>query len=256
MNDIKMIVTDLDDTLLHTDKSISNDTLQLLHEFQQRGGIVVIATARFWIGAEKIINLLKPDYEITTDGTMIHHKGKYVYGQGYSLEISNKIIQSVLDINPSAEICTAVKENVYWNSTHIAESEKLHKAVYNDFRMPLGEEAYKFFVTLPSRESAYDIAQKCESKVITYRGENEFGLIPVNAGKIHMIKWLSDYLDISLKNVVTFGDDENDVEMLKLCGTGVAVENALPKVKEVADDIAPTNDNDGVYKWLKAHLQD
>lgn len=70
---IKMILTDLDHTLLRSDGSISAYTKQILKQCQNRGIFVVIATARYWIGAECYIEEIQPDYEITTDGT----KSKY-----------------------------------------------------------------------------------------------------------------------------------------------------------------------------------
>lgn len=66
----KMILTDLDKTLLCSDGNISEYTKNILVECQNRGILIVIATARYWIGAERYIEELKPDYEITTDGTL------------------------------------------------------------------------------------------------------------------------------------------------------------------------------------------
>ena len=54
--------------------------------------------------------------------------------------------------------------------------------------------------------------------------------------------------------MVAFGDDTNDIDMLSMCGIGVAVDNALPEVKEVASEVTLSNDEDGVAAWLKANL--
>ena len=71
----QMILTDLDHTLLRQDGSISDTTLNVINDCRKKGIIFAIATARYWIGAERYIELLKPDYEITTDGTLIHSNG-------------------------------------------------------------------------------------------------------------------------------------------------------------------------------------
>ena len=76
---IKLILTDLDHTLLREDGSISDETLRVLNDCKNRGIKFAVATARYWIGAEKYINLLKPDYEITTDGTLIHSEDSCLY---------------------------------------------------------------------------------------------------------------------------------------------------------------------------------
>ena len=61
-------------------------------------------------------------------------------------------------------------------------------------------------------------------------------------------------LDISLNEIVSFGDDINDMEMLQICGTGVAVSNAVMDVKAVADCVALSNDEDGVAEWLEKNI--
>lgn len=68
----KMILTDLDHTLLRSDGSISEYTKQILKKCQSCGILIVIATARYWIGAEHYIEEIQPDYEITTEGSLIH----------------------------------------------------------------------------------------------------------------------------------------------------------------------------------------
>ncbi len=61
-------------------------------------------------------------------------------------------------------------------------------------------------------------------------------------------------MGIAPEEAVYFGDDQDDAESMQICGLGVAVDNAIPEVKAVADDIAECNDADGVAKWIEAHL--
>lgn len=60
-------------------------------------------------------------------------------------------------------------------------------------------------------------------------------------------------LGITPEEATAFGDDLVDIDMLRACGFGVAVSNALPEVKEAADYITASNDEDGVAKWLESH---
>lgn len=76
---IRMILTDLDHTLLKQDGSVSGKTLQILTACRTKEIRFAIATARYWIGAERYIDLLNPDYEITTDGTLVHSHGQCIY---------------------------------------------------------------------------------------------------------------------------------------------------------------------------------
>lgn len=254
MKDIKMIVTDLDDTLLRSDKTIAVKTIDVLDKCQKQGIVVVIATARFWIGAEKYIDFIKPDYVISADGTMIHDKEKLVDGSSFDVETTNKIIQMIKEADGNAEILTAVDKNVYWNSMHIAESEKLFKAKYFDYSSQLAGRAGKIATILTDEEAAKTISNECDCKIVKYRDESLYSFIPKDAGKLSMIQKLTERLGISLDEVIAFGDDISDMEMLEACGVGVAVANALPQVKEKADEVADSNNENGVALFIEKYL--
>ena len=57
-----------------------------------------------------------------------------------------------------------------------------------------------------------------------------------------------------MSELAAFGDDSNDIEMLRECGAGVAVSNAIGEVRAIASRICDTNDNDGVAKWLEENV--
>lgn len=286
MSSVKMIILDLDGTLLRSDKTVSERTLRTLQKCRNRGIIVVIATARFWIGAEKYIRLIRPDYEITTDGTMIHRsesldtahtragchnvrisegdcpkpglnqqtEENLVYRCGMDLQTTNRLIKLIQAADTQAEITTAVGKRVYWNNLHIAESEKLYKAIYCDYQKPLTEAACKIAACLPDKKTAQDIADACDLKLISYRDENFYAFIAPAAGKLQAIRALASSLGISMEETAAFGDDENDLDMLQACGKGIAVANALELVRDAADEVCKDNDSDGVAMWLEENV--
>lgn len=251
---IKMILLDLDGTLLRSDGSISDHTKQVLISCQERGIYVVIATARNWIGAERYIDEIQPDYEITTGGTLIHRHGEQTYSSNLEIEDTNQIVQDLLAYDSGTEITVAAGRLVFWNSLHISESEKLHKAVYNDYREPLSCRANKILAELPNYEIAEQIANKNHCHLQSFRGENWYAFMPEGAGKVQAIRELAKILDITLDDIVAFGDDVSDIEMLKVCGTGIAVANAVPEVQAIADSVTWSNDEDGVAEWIEKNV--
>lgn len=251
---IKMLLTDLDGTLLGSDGSVSAYTKQVLEACRRRGLLTAIATARYWIGAERYIREIRPDYEITTDGTLICRDGRPIYSRSLGTAAANQIIQDLLAQNPPPEITVAAGCEVLWNSRHIAESERLHKAVYCDYREPLSCEVNKIAAVLPAREIAEEIAGKNHCRLQTYRGEQMYAFLPQGAGKVQAIRALAEQLQISLEEIAAFGDDKNDIEMLQMCGVGVAVANAVPEAKAAADCVALSNDEDGVARWLEENV--
>ncbi|WP_019678959.1 HAD family hydrolase [Ruminococcus flavefaciens] len=250
----KLILTDLDHTLLKTDGTVSGRTLEVLQRCRQKGVLFAIATARYWIGAERYTELLKPDYEITTDGTLIHSGDECIYSCEFTADETNAIAAALLKAAPASEITVANGKTVYWNSKHIAESEKLHKAVYFEYDRPLQCGGNKIVAELPSEAIARGIADRFGCKLQCYRGENWYGFMPRGAGKIAAINALADKCGISLADIVSFGDDKNDIDMLKMCGTGVAVANAVQEVLDTADEVTVSNDEDGVALWLERNL--
>ena len=247
---IKMILTDLDHTLLRQDGTISDKTLKVLSKCREKGILFAIATARYWIGAEKYIEQLRPDYEITTDGTLIHSNDECVYSCEFSVDDTNQIIKSIFEAVPDAEITVANRKQVFWNSKHISESEKLYKAVYNDYSKVLNVGANKIVAELPDEKLAEMIADKAGCKLQGYRGERWYSFMPKDSGKTVAIKYLSQISGIKTDDIAAFGDDSNDMEMLKLCGKGIAVANAVKEVLKIADEVTLSNDEDGVAAWL------
>ena len=231
--------------------SISDATLDVLKACRNSGIKFAIATARYWIGAERYIALLKPDYEITTDGTLIHAAGQCIYSCQFSQDETNRIVRSILDLAPKAEVTVAAGKTVYWNSDRISESVKLRKAVYNDYSAELKVNANKIVAELPDEAIAHEIADRTACRLQCYRGERWYAFLPVKSGKIDAIKALSKQSGISLENIVSFGDDSNDIEMLRMCGKGIAVANAVPEALSTSDEVALSNDEDGVANWLR-----
>lgn len=250
----KMILIDLDKTLLRSDNSISEYTKQIIKRCQTCGILVVIATARYWIGAERYIREIRPDYEITTDGTLICRRGALIYSCSMNGSFANQIIQDLKNYDPKIEITVAAGRQVLWNSHHIAQSEKLYKAVYTDYSKPFYYQVNKIAAELSDPTVAAEIANKNHCRLQCYRGESLCAFLPKNSGKVQAIYALAKLLNISLNDIVSFGDDINDVEMLQICGAGVAVSNAVMEVKNAADYVTASNDEDGVANWIEKNV--
>ena len=82
----------------------------------------------------------------------------------------------------------------------------------------------------------------------------EINAAGVNKGKA-MIE-LGKLLGISREEIMAFGDGNNDLKMLKEVGTGVAMENAISSVKEAADYVTLSNDEEGVAKFIEKYVLD
>ena len=75
------------------------------------------------------------------------------------------------------------------------------------------------------------------------------------ATKWNAIQAVAGRMGIPIKDIAAFGGDYNDIELLRNCGTGVAVGNAIEEAKAAADEICASNEEDGVARWREACLE-
>ncbi len=247
----KAVVLDLDGTLLHSDGSISEYTLKVLQECKNRGMLVVVATARFWFKAEKYINIISPDYAILADGTQIYHEGQMVHGYAMDKLQANGLI-SELRSKPDFEFVASVGKKLLCSGTGIEEKWRSSW----DFGNTLDEPVYKMAAILKGQDEAKALAEKYDCRLYSYRDEDLYGFAHKNSGKYQAVMALGEMLHISPEEMIAFGDDENDYEILKNVGRGVAVDNAIPMIREIADDITESNNDDGVAKYLEKGWKD
>lgn len=86
---------------------------------------------------------------------------------------------------------------------------------------------------------------------LRFAGTAWYKLTKKDATKENALRRVYEICGIDLKNVTAFGDDAPDIGMLKLCGIGVAMGNAIAAVKEAADIVIESNDEDGIAKFLE-----
>ena len=65
---------------------------------------------------------------------------------------------------------------------------------------------------------------------------------------------IADFMGIEKEAIVAFGDDVNDLDMLEAAGFSLAMANAIPQVRDLAQAVCDSNDRDGVARWLDRHI--
>ena len=245
----KAIILDLDGTLLRSDKSVSERTLKTLEQCKNAGILVIVATARFWFKAEKYLELIKPDYAILADGTQIYHKDEMIRGFVMTEQAVNGVIQALMQQGPNAEFVVGVGKELLCSAAGISEKWRKSYAFEEDMKQPV----YKIAAVLESADMAERLAEDYDCRLYSYRDENLYGFTDKESGKYQAVKDLGEILGIDLQDMVAFGDDENDYEILQNCGVGVAVANAIPQILKVADEVTDSNDDDGVANYLERY---
>ena len=254
MKHCKLIVTDLDGTLLRNDKSISKFTLETLERCRRQGILIAFATARPVRGVTAMRSSFEPDILINHNGAVFAY-GDDQISLGISREQLNVILTNILAAYPQAEIGVESNDVFYanydvtkhwWGEPHIRT-----EASFDEFDLAYAD---KIVISLEDEDvnalEAY-LVDDCYLEV----AEDILGMVmSKRATKFNAITAICDVLEIKPADVVCFGDDRNDISMLQGCGIGVAMENANEVVKEVADVLCASNEQDGVATWIREFI--
>ena len=253
---IKLIITDLDRTLLRTDKSISNYSLDVIRRCKEQGIFIAIATARSERAAAKYIELINPDIVISNGGALAKCKDEVIYKCMLSAQVSDSLIKDCVMSSNIGEITVETESGYYSNSEEINKfGEDYTHAKYNDYSKSLKCMTYKITVEVFESKAAEELASKYpQCSFLTYVGEDWCRFAHRDATKINAINKIVKYLNINLEEVAAFGDDINDLGMIKHCGQGIAVSNAIKEILECASHITGSNDEDGVAAYIRENF--
>ncbi|MCI8562135.1 MAG: Cof-type HAD-IIB family hydrolase [Lachnospiraceae bacterium] len=243
----KLIVTDLDGTALKNNKTISNATVEAFTQCRKYGIPSAIATARYLGGAMPFAKKLHTEYQILTDGTLVYEKGSLIYSNAMDTATTNAILKELQKYNCTSHIAIPTTKGLYrYPKSSIRGNNNHSFSIENPFPYP----GNKIVAELPDESIADKIAQKCQCSKLRYRDENRFAFYNKTAGKLDAIRYLAQRIGISLEDILVFGDDQNDIEMITHCGYGVAMGNATNEVKAAANEVTDSNENDGIAKIL------
>ena len=250
---IKMIVTDLDNTLLRRDKTISGYTADVFRRVRERGVLVAFATARdFRFVTEYISPLfgIVPDIIIACNGALARYNGYDLYKRLILADMANALLSRFELVR------CASTENAYFLSGDYANDHwSIGKTatVITDFSDGIKGDA--LYLDGDAGKLRADIKDEFpEVRVVAYSDADFVTIVHREATKLNALIAAERGLNITADETAAFGDDYNDLEMLQNCGIGVAVDNAIDEVKAVATYVCGDCDEDGVAKWLEERI--
>ena len=176
----------------------------------------------------------------------------------FSFEETKSILQTAYKVcGQDCEITLDTIDKIYWNKMNDKSTQYSDMSLYDDFKdfSRFTECAMKICVQTDDAQKAKLISQSVPAcDYLPFSDIPWYKFSSSTATKEHSIKVLSEKIQIPLEQTIAFGDDFNDIGMLKLCGTGVAMKNAIPQVKEVADYETLSNNEDGVAKYIEENI--
>lgn len=264
---IKMVVSDLDGSLLRNDHSISNRNRLAIDRLKEKGIKFVVATGRpDQLMKEYVDSLSLDDDTIMCNGAIIGHPLK-----------KNRTIDMILPKDKARKIIEFCKEEniicLIYTQDQIISEMNFRAEHFMDRNVSLPIEYRSNFKIMDHIEDYSDeerinkilVIELNKEKFIRILNEinklddieaqvSQMGFVDINpcgSTKGKALEIVASKYGIELKDVVAFGDQDNDITMLELAGIGVAMGNASEKAKSVADQITLSNENDGFAEWLE-----
>lgn len=265
----KILFLDLDGTLLNDQKEITQGNKDALQGALNNGHRVVIATGRPLASAiiqnQRLGLAGEGCYVISFNGGMVYdiHREKLIYQQSIPLPTAKKIIALCNEMG----IYVQAYDEKYVLAEPKNENETLHRycnAVNMTYRIV--EDFHTGLTQAPTKLLAIDFENRSPLEALQKRIQTELSqeadcffssqyyleIVPKGLNKGNAIRRMCKELEIDISDAIACGDAQNDMAMLQSAGVGVAMANATPEIKAVADYITTRDNNhDGIAEVVE-----
>ncbi|GMK39582.1 haloacid dehalogenase [Paenibacillus sp. CCS19] len=251
-----LIVLDLDGTLLNSNKEISTRSYNAIIQCTRLGMKFIFATARPPRAVRSFVN-----EELLALGSFIYYNGAYIDCKHTGIEehvpieseLTAEVLEYCLHRNPDLDISVeaqdvwiSVREHDYTEVIKVEDSPTVKSL--EDLKTV---EASKILFSGNIDMDLFQAKFNTRLNILTTDNGKLVQLSSPRASKENAVSVLCKAMNISLENVMVFGDDFNDIGLFRSCGWPVAMGNAVDELKHIAKEITETNDNDGVAVVLE-----
>lgn len=259
--DIKLIVSDIDGTLIGTDEKLK-DEFNKLKEFVKINNIpFTLATGRCYDEVKTFINEFEVDLPIVVNnGAGVIKNGEFIWETTMKANILRKAIECADELEMVIVTSDGVSDKSYRHNDYIRNQiEKFGR--YEKIYRPSEEEwntsnIQKLLIIDPLPEGRIDsVLEHLEPykdmlNIVKYN-DRSVDIMPASTNKAQGVTNIAKILNIDVSQIMAIGDAKNDIEMLNTVGVGVAVSNADSKLKEVANYVCDSPNAGGVLEAVK-----
>ena len=255
MDKIRIAFFDIDGTLIDMEKKqISQRTVDMLRRLQTRGVRICLATGRSPLTLPKIGDVTFDAY-LTFNGSLCYTQSKTIFSNPIPPADVQMIIKNAARIGRPVSV--AARERIAANGADedlIAYYAFAHRTVdmAEDFDEIARGEIYQLMLGCREAEYAAVLDGVHGAKIAAW-WDRAIDVIPADGGKGVGIEKVLEYFGVTKEEAIAFGDGNNDIDMLKAVGCGVAMANASDALKAAASDVCGHVAEDGVYHYCLSH---
>lgn len=262
---IKMVAIDCDETLVHSDNTVSDFTIHVLRRLQQKGIRIAIATGRMYQTAQPIGHALQ-----LGNVPMILFSGGLIQ----ELDTKKKLFETTVPIDMVHTIYDVAKQHGWHIQSYVNDHLLCHHQTWQSDIYErqtgakpefLGDALYRVSLE-PNKLIAIDRPNEIDHimdvltpivghKLTLVRSQPNFlEITSAHVSKGSALQTLAHMYSIDMDSIISFGNAENDISMLCTTGYAVAVQNAVDAVKAVCHEICGHHNDDGVAHWIEENL--
>jgi 5-amino-6-(5-phospho-D-ribitylamino)uracil phosphatase len=262
-----LIALDLDGTLLKDDKTISAYSKEIISKAKAAGHIVCIATGRPFRSSSIYYDELNLDTPIVNfNGAYVHHPKDDSWGT-YHTTLDLEVVKQIIDVAEDHHLHNVLAEIIDEVYFHYHDEKMIDvfsmgnpDIKIGDLRQNLGNDVTSILIHAAEEdvEKIRNYLSEVHAEVVDHRRWaapwHVIEIIRAGMNKAIGLERISSYYNIPSERIIAFGDEDNDLEMLTYAGQGVAMGNAITRLKSVANKETKTNEEDGVAHYLKNTL--
>lgn len=269
----RIVATDLDGTLLTDDKKLTPKNKQVIEAFIEKGGYFVPATGRPISGIPEFLTDIKGvKYIILSNGAAVYdlQKKEIIYKNQFTANRAKQLIAYLRQFDTMLDFYAegvGRMEQYYLNHLGEYDIEPEIQKVIKKTRKPVEnlerfleehpcdvEKLNLFFADQQKRRNAFQTLEELDDVLVTSSVRNNIEINARTCNKGNALHALADYLHIPIENTMAFGDNSNDIAMLKEAGLGVAMKNGSEPAKEAGDLVSDYSNNESgvalaIEKW-------
>ncbi|MDO4432200.1 MAG: Cof-type HAD-IIB family hydrolase [Aerococcaceae bacterium] len=264
----QMLVLDIDDTLLTSERTISERTYDALMDAQKRGVKIVLASGRPTPSMVETARQLKLDvfdsYIISFNGAVVTRMKDVRELFSQRIEISEQ--RAIIDYLQAQHLVVTT----YTDDTIMLDKVNEYSHIEGELTGLPSVYDEKWIATLDTPRLKFigvgdpQIVKQCETALNGQFGEWTYvttskpyflEMMHKDVSKGKAVEWLCRYLNMEVSQVVACGDGNNDATMIETAGLGIAMGNATDYLKSIADEITLSNDEDGIVAVLEKYFR-
>ena len=259
---VQLVVSDIDDTLIHKEDHLNEKIIQTIEELKRRGIQFTLATGRMPYRAESYAGDAKLTVPfIANNGSILYDRGRMIWCKMLYAKIIQEITQRYMERNPQFTVIFSFTDR----ECPLVRTEWIRKRLgkYKGYDQTLGntpdvwnQTVHKIYVLDDARSGIIgafaDELEYYRNEISFFQyGEFSIEIVAGGCSKASGLTRLLEYLSIPADCVMAVGDHTNDIELIKKAGIGVAVANADSQLKAAADYVTAGERDLGVKEAIE-----